>query len=246
MCPGVCTATHSRRASRMGSASVRRTLGCGVPIILGNSRDGLEPEPSRSTAVEALATPRLATDGRLPRRELGGVDVGRLGRIEPGAEPAVGDDVGAALTAEEAGPTEVIGVAVGDDDGVHPLQRDAGGVEPVPEALPAGRSRHARVDEGEAAFVLEGVAVHVAEPGEADERQHEAQHARRDLGDLVGGGLLLLTARAGGGLGHPPHVTDGRHRWTTGGLLHDDIWERVLARLGVAVRRWHRRCRRCD
>ena len=178
--------------------------------------------------MEALATPRLATDGRLSRRELGGVDVGRLGRIEPGAEPAVGDDVGAALTAEETGAAEVVGVAVRHDDGVHPLQRDAGGVEPAPETLPVGRSHHARVDEGEAAFVLERVAVHVAEPGEADERQHQAQHARRDLGDLVGGGFLFLTARAGGGLGHPPHGTRPTATFDDGGLLHDDIWERVL------------------
>ena len=34
--PGVCTATHSLRASRIGSASARRTLGWGVPISFGN------------------------------------------------------------------------------------------------------------------------------------------------------------------------------------------------------------------
>ena len=119
-------------------------------------------------------------------------------------------DLGAALTAEETRAAEVIGVAVRHDDGVHPLQRNAGRIEPASEALPVGRSHHARVDEGEAAFVLEHVAVHVAEPGDADERQHEAQHARRDLRDLVGSGFLFLTARAGGGLAHPPHATDRR------------------------------------
>ena len=63
------------------------------------------------------------------------------------------------------------------------------------ERRPPGQ---AGVDDGDAALVLEHVAVDVAEAGHVD-RQLAAQHARGDLGDLGGRPLLLLAA---GAIGH--------------------------------------------
>ena len=110
----------------------------------------------------------------------------------------MGDDVGAGLVADPAGAAEVVGVAVGDDDGVHPAQRDAG-------ARPAARSSVFSVRRpgspgstmADAALVLEHVAVDVAEAGHVD-RQLGPQHARGDLGDLARRPLLLLAAGAVG------------------------------------------------
>jgi hypothetical protein len=42
-----------------------------------------------------------------------------LGRVEPGAEAAVPDHLGAVRVAQPPRSTEVVGVGVGDDDGVH-------------------------------------------------------------------------------------------------------------------------------
>ena len=66
-----------------------------------------------------------------------------------------------------------------------------GGLEPRLERLPRLRTGQAGVDDGEAAVVEEAVHVHVPEARHPD-RQLHPDHARRDLGDLVGRGLLLL------------------------------------------------------
>ena len=94
-------------------------------------------------------------------------------------------------SAQPGGAAEVVGVAVGDHHGVDPRQRHVGPRQPVEQAVPRLRSGQPGVDDGEAALVLERVAVDVTESGEHD-RQLHPQDAGCDLGDLLGGGLLLL------------------------------------------------------
>ncbi len=79
-------------------------------------------------------------------------------------------------------------------DGVDPGQREAGLGQPRRQGAVGVRAGQTGVDEGDAAFVLQGVAVDVAEAGHGD-RQLQAQHTRADLGDLLGGRLLLLAHR---------------------------------------------------
>ena len=75
----------------------------------------------------------------------------------------MGDHLGAVGVAHAARPAEVVGVRVGDDDGVDVLGLVARSLQPVDEGAPRLRAGHARVDDGDAALVLEEVAVHVAE-----------------------------------------------------------------------------------
>ena len=57
---------------------------------------------------------------------------------------------------------EVVGVRVRNDDGVDPIQRDAGGVHAAPQRLPRLFAREARIDQGETIVILEGVRADVA------------------------------------------------------------------------------------
>ena len=81
--------------------------------------------------VVALAAPRQRPlpwprhVGRISGLGVFGVD---LARVPPDAERLVGDDLGARLAAQPRRAAEVVGMRVGDDDAVHPLERDAGGV----------------------------------------------------------------------------------------------------------------------
>ena len=67
--------------------------------------------------------------------------------------------------------------------------------EAADQCVPRRRAGQARIDEGEAALVLQRIAVDVAEPGHGD-RQLHAKDAGRDLGDLFAGWFLLLTPRS--------------------------------------------------
>ena len=117
----------------------------------------------------------------------------------------MGDHLGAVGVAHAPGAAEVVGVGVGDDDRVDVLGLVAGPLQPVDERPPRLRARHAGIDDGDAALVLEEVAVHVAEARQHD-RQLRAQDAGRHLGDLGGGRLRLLAA---GPLGRRvPHAAE--------------------------------------
>ena len=111
------------------------------------------------------------------------------------------DDLGARLVPQASGPAEVVRVAVGHDDGVDAGHREAGLGEAGGQGAVGLGARQAGVDERDAASVLQGVAVDVAEAGHRD-RQLQAQHARADLGDLLRGRLLLLAHRRA----HPGRV----------------------------------------
>ena len=62
----------------------------------------------------------------------------------PGRERVVRDELGARLARDAPGAAEVIGVRVGDDDGVHVLQPVAGGLKPLLQRLPRLRTGQAR------------------------------------------------------------------------------------------------------
>ena len=162
----------------------------------------------------ALAAPRWriprsspSTVGDRHRRgDVLDVEVRRLGAVPDHPEALVGDDLGAGLVADPSGPAEVVGVAVGDDHRVHAWQRDAGAAETLDELLERAPAGQTGVDDGHAALVLEDVAVDVTQSRHVD-RQLRPQHARRHLGDLGGGGLLLL---ATGAIGHHAIVRPSR------------------------------------
>ena len=107
------------------------------------------------------------------------------------------DQLGARLTGDPTGAAEVVGVRVGDDDGVDVAQLEPGGLQPGLERLPGLRTGETGIDDGEAALVEEAVRVHVAEAGHPDRELH-AQDAWRDLDDLLARRLLLLLLRLRG------------------------------------------------
>ncbi len=105
------------------------------------------------------------------------------------------DELGAGFARDAPRATEMVGVRVGHDDGVHVLQAEVGGREPMLQRLPGLRARETGIDDGETAVVDQAVHVDVAESRHPD-RQLHAQHARRDLGDLGRRGLLFLSGFA--------------------------------------------------
>jgi hypothetical protein len=115
--------------------------------------------------------------------------------LERRAEGGVGDQLPPGLGRQPAGAAEVVGVRVGDDHGMDPLDRDAGLGQALPERLPRGRAGETGIDERGTPAVEQGVGVDVAEPGQGD-RQLHAEDARAHLGHLGGGGLLFLLSRS--------------------------------------------------
>ena len=126
--------------------------------------------------------------------EGGGILVsGEIGPVEHRAKRLVRDDVGAGFVAQSHGTAEVVGVRVGDDDRVDVVDGEPGAPEAVDEVVPRFRAGEAGIDDGDAPFVLQHVAVHVAEPRHVD-GQLCPQHSGGDLGDL-GRRLFLLLSR---------------------------------------------------
>ena len=121
----------------------------------------------------------------------------------------MGEDVGTGLGAQPGGTAEVVGMAVRDDDRVDPRHRDRRPAQPVEQPVPGVLAGQARVDDGEAPIVLERVAVDVAESRELD-RQLHPHDARRDLGDLLAGRLLLLLRHHATTLRSHPRQPAGR------------------------------------
>ncbi len=161
---------------------------------------GAHPHAPLERELVALPAPRRRIPRPPARRRLMGrdvldVQVRRFGAVPDHPEALVGDDLGARLGPHPAGPAEVVGVAVRDDDGVHPPQRDAGAGQALGQRGERASTGQPRVDDGHAAGVLEDVAVDVTEAGHVD-RQLGAQHAGGDLGDLGGRALLLLATGA--------------------------------------------------
>jgi hypothetical protein len=117
-------------------------------------------------------------------------------RRGPEMEVPVRDDLRTRLLGEAHGTAEVVGMGVGDDDGVDVLHREARLAQPVLDGLPGARPGEARIDDRGAFGVEQRVAVHVAEPGQVDGELH-SQHIRGDFGDLLRCRFLLLSLRHG-------------------------------------------------
>ncbi len=189
--PGVWTATHSRPPTSRTWASSTRLVGDGVlDEATGRLAHGPVPQSPRPGHRVGIAAPRrlLGQGTRFHRLAANGVDLGlhrcRRGlefigrflvlgrRVEEGPERAVGDDLGAELSLERAGLPEVVGVAVGHDHRVHPLDRIAGRSQRLVEGLPRPGAWQTGIDERDAPCVLHGVAIHVAEAGHRDRELH--------------------------------------------------------------------------
>ena len=128
------------------------------------------------TSGGRLAVEGTAPGGRIPvdaglrlvlrTHDLDLVVVGLGDGIEERAEAPVGDDLGAELAPQGGGLAEVVGMGVGDDHRVDPLDGVAGSRQPLLQRLPGGTAGETRVDQGQSVAVLDDVAVHVAESGQ--------------------------------------------------------------------------------
>ncbi len=106
-------------------------------------------------------------------------------------ETPLGHELGTGLVRKAPGAAEVVRVGVGDDDCVDVADLQPGVLQAGAQCQPRGAPRHTRVDEGGAAVVEEGVAVHVAETREQN-RYLQAEDTGPDFGDLVRSRLLFL------------------------------------------------------
>ena len=203
--PGVCTAIHSRSPRVRVWASSTRTVGRGMPANRGTIR-AITYHARRRGDIFICSPPHGGGSNGLLGRTSGdpspvggggcgilGVEVARVETVPEHLETTVGDDVGTGLAAHVRRAAVVVRVRVGHHHGVHAAHRDAGGAQPRHDRPARGAAGQPRVDQRDAAAVLDHVAVGVAEAGHVD-RQLTAQHARRHL-DHVDAGVLLLLAR---------------------------------------------------
>ena len=101
-------------------------------------------------------------------------------------------DLGARLLVDTHSPSEMIGMGMGNEYRVDMAGLEAGLLEAMLDRIPCGRSGKARVDQGGAVVIDQGVHVHMAQSGNAD-RQLHAKNVLRDLRDLFSCVFLLLS-----------------------------------------------------
>ena len=165
--------------------------------------------------AQPLGAPRRPLVERAAGRDVLGVDVDdvgpevRVGR-EPAGEGRMHHHLGAHLLGQLARTPEVVGMAVGGDDGMNIGQLQVGVGQSLPEHRPRRFAWQAWVNKGHPSIVEQGIAVHMAKAGHLDGQLH-AQHAGTDLFHLGVGRQLLLLGRARariGRLGHGARVLD--------------------------------------
>ena len=98
------------------------------------------------------------------------------------AKAGVRHEIGVGLGSEATGAPVVIGMRVGDEDGVYVAHLQPRSTKTRAERPPRVRARKPCVEHGDAAVIDECVRVHVAEPGQRDRELH-AQHSGPDFGD---------------------------------------------------------------
>lgn len=149
-----------------------------------------------SIALEQFHVDRQIVDGGLAVMIVGAVNVlARMALLVRGAaemEGAVGHDLRAALLVDLYGTPEMIGMGVGDEDGVDVSWLEAGLFQAIHDRLPGRGSRKAGINHRRAVLVDQRVHVDMAEPGNRDRELH-AQDILRDLADLFAGVLLFLS-----------------------------------------------------
>ena len=120
------------------------------------------------------------------------VDIG-VGDVpgRAGHEGAVGQQVGAGLLPQLMAGAVVVGMGVGDDRGVHPVEGDARLLQAVEQGRPGLGAGQSGIHQHCPGAVDERIAVDVSQSRHAD-RQLHAQHSGRHLGHLGRGRLLLL------------------------------------------------------
>ncbi len=123
----------------------------------------------------------------------------RLARIPEQMEVVVRDQLGVGFLGEAAGAAEVVGVRVGDDDGVYVGHLEPGSLQAFLDRAPRRGTGHADVDDGEAVVVEQAVHVHVPQAGHGDGQLH-LEDAVAEVGNfLARRDLLALPVR----LRHP-------------------------------------------
>ena len=174
----------------------------------------------RSSGCRATGRRRSRRCGRRPWEHLVGLDVECLRRHRgdafglglfllrrhvvasarlfdrPGRERLVRDQLGAGLLADATRATEVVGMRVRDDHGVHVrslkpavLSRCFSAFHDCGPGRPGSTTARPRSSS-------EAVHVHVTETGHPDRELH-AEHVRRHFGDVRGRGVLFLFVRPG-------------------------------------------------
>ena len=114
-----------------------------------------------------------------------------------GPKRSMGYDGRARHLGDALGVAEVVGMGVGDEDRMDPLEVEVSGFETGQERVPRRFPRKARVDKGDPVLVDDGIAVHMGQTGKRDVELH-AQDVRPHFGDLRASRLLLLTFRGRG------------------------------------------------
>ncbi len=194
-------------------------------VVVGVVGDGGDLLPE----VEGLGGGRrdpLGFEGRLLARQVAAAPV--LGQ-RPGGEGAVGDELRCRLPLDPPRAAEVVGVRVGDDDGVDVADLEAGLAEAGLQGPPRRRARQPGIDHRQPPVVKEPVGVDVAQSRHPD-RQLHPDDVGSDLGDLLGGRFLLLFSRPGRcrrrvarptrDVGHALILFDGRRPTRRGAQTH--------------------------
>ena len=134
----------------------------------------------------------------------------RFGGIPEDPKLLVRDDVAAGVRLQPVGSAEVVGMAVGDDDRVHPLQGNPRLVQTLLDHGVTGLLRKTRIHQGDAPFVLEDVHIDVTKTRNGD-GQLGPKHAGGDFQDLVTRRQLFLLGGTRGRIGHDSRVLPGRN-----------------------------------
>ena len=160
--------------------------------------------PHLEGRARVLPAPGRAVVPAVDHLPVGGVVLGRAQVVDRDVhvvarlhdtelEGTVRNDLGTRFFRETVRTAEVVGVRVGHQHRVHVLGGESGLAEALEHGVPAVLGREARIDDGGALVVQQGVHVDVAEPRHPDRKLH-AEHVRGDLGDLGAGVLLFLAA----------------------------------------------------
>ena len=93
------------------------------------------------------------------------------------------------------GTPEMIGVGMGNEDGVDMTGLEASLLQAMQDRIPGGGSGESRVDQCGAVVIDQRVHVHMAQSGNADRELH-AKNIFRDFADLFLCVFLLLSFRS--------------------------------------------------
>ena len=114
------------------------------------------------------------------------------------SERSMGHDLGAGLGAQPTRTTEVIGVTMGDDHGMHPFERKSPRFNRSVSAAYRVLARQAGVDHGHAALVFQEIAIHVPETGHVHRQLAAQPPGASSVMSSAGGSCSWRRGRAAG------------------------------------------------